>query len=469
MPPEQPAKSGPEQGAERAPLSPAKRKRLQQCFERASSLTAKGDYDYATELLTMCVLGDPANLIYAQSFLGNLQKKYNNNKKGSKLAFLKGGGTRGLLKSASMRKDWPTVLKHGLELLVLNPWDVNALLALAEAAEALGGEETQLFYLRSALDANPSDPDVNRLCAHALRERRQYDQAIACWNRVLKARPNDPEALRAVADLTVEKTISHGGYEEAETTRQVRPDKDEPHRREPTPEERLLKEIAKNPKEVGNYLDLAEMYAREERFEEAEKLLTRALETGQETAQIRERLDDLQVRALRNRIAHLGDGKENEKERLELQRKLNDREIEIFEARVQQQPNNLHYKYELADRLVRAGRYKDAIQPFQAALRDPRHKGACLLALGYCFQQIKQYRLAMTHFEQAIQEIPDRDSDAKKLALFRAGRLALALKKVDAAEQHLSALAAMDFGYRDVAALLDKVATLRDNGGLAPE
>ena len=140
-----------ESGAAHDPMSPAKRKRLQQCFEHGSKQAAQESYDYATELFTQCVTGDPANLIYLQSFAGNLQKKYNNNKKGSKLARFKGAGARTALKKCSMQKDWEGVFKHGLELLKLNPWDVSALMALATAAEETLCDECQLFYLKSAL------------------------------------------------------------------------------------------------------------------------------------------------------------------------------------------------------------------------------------------------------------------------------------------------------------------------------
>ncbi len=86
-----------------------------------------------------------------------------------------------------------------------------------------------------------------------------------------------------------------------------------------------------------------------------------------------------------------------------------------------------------------------------------------MLVLGECFQQIKQYRLAMTHYESAVQEIPDREADTKKRSLYLAGRLALYLRDFDAAEKHLTTLAALDFTYRDVSKLLDKLARLREN------
>jgi tetratricopeptide (TPR) repeat protein len=107
--------------------------------------------------------------------------------------------------------------------------------------------------------------------------------------------------------------------------------------------------------------------------------------------------------------------------------------------------------------------YAEAIRELQLAQNDPRRKGPCMLALGQCFQQIKQYKMAITHYRSAIQEIPDRDAHNKKRALYLAGRLALALKDFDAAEKHLTTLGAMDFTYKDVSALLDKLARLREN------
>ncbi len=53
--------------------------------------------------------------------------------------------------------------------------------------------------------------------------------------------------------------------------------------------------------------------------------------------------------------------------------------------------------------------------------------------------------------------------DTKKLALYRAGVLAAELNDRERAEKHLTQLAAIDFGYRDVADRLDKLAALRDS------
>jgi hypothetical protein len=79
----------------------------------------------------------------------------------------------------------------------------------------------------------------------------------------------------------------------------------------------------------------------------------------------------------------------------------------------------------------------------------------------------------MDNYEKALAAINERDLDGRKLALYRAGKLALGLAEKYAAsgqpqakeefaraEKHLNELAGMEFGYRDVPQLLDKVAKI---------
>ena len=120
----------------RQPLPPAKRRRLQLMFEHGNKVAAQGQFDYATQMYSDCVLGDPANPVYVKSFLSNLAKKYQGNKKGSKMAGMATMGARGLLKKASMQKDWANVFTNSLEILKSNPWDTGALIELGKACEA---------------------------------------------------------------------------------------------------------------------------------------------------------------------------------------------------------------------------------------------------------------------------------------------------------------------------------------------
>lgn len=465
---EHPEETPQTESPQRQPLSPAKRKQLQQCYEHANKMMAQENYDYANELLAQCVVGDPANFLYLQSFLGNLKKKYNNNKKGGNLAFIKGAGARRAAKKSLAQKNWDGVFKTGLEALKLNPWDIPTLTTMAAACKALELDEVELAYLKTAQEANPKDPDVNRLCAMALRERGQFDQAIACWHRVEQVQPDNEEAQRAIASLAVEKTIAKGKLDEMDPSKLKQPGQVQDPQAAMSQEERLERELARHPDDIPRYIQLAELHLREERYDKAEEVLARAYEASDGDVDVRERWEDAQLRHLRQR--YIQSEKEAEetgtdearKRCKQLDKELRAKDLEVHKNRCERYPNNLAFKYDLGVRYQRTGRFNEAIQEYQQARNDPRRMGLCLLALGQCFQQIKQYGLAIRHYEEAIEEIPDRDRANKRLALYLASKLAYALTDYEAAERHATTLAGLDFAYKDIAALLDKIAKKRD-------
>ena len=132
-------------------------------------------------------------------------------------------------------------------------------------------------------------------------------------------------------------------------------------------------------------------------------------------------------------------------------------EIEVYSSRVARYPENIAWKHELASRLKAAGNYAEAIKHFQEVVQDARRKGPVALELGECFQKIRQFSLAMRSYQTAVESLTDREADLRKRALYRAGVLATAMDDVDSARKYLSALAELDFGYRDVAERLDKL------------
>ena len=457
----------------------AKKKRLQQCFSHANSQAAQGNFDYATEMFTQCVVGAPDNVPYLQGLLANLKKKYDNNKKGSKLGFVKTAGARGLIKRAVMKKDWQAVIKSGVEVLKLNPWHTSTLTAMADACKNLEFDEPELLYLRMALEGNPADPDVNRICAKAVTERGEFDQAIACWNRVQKARPDDPEPGNAIADLTVEKTIRKTGQQaapEEATATDAGPGATAPSqpRSAPaealTPEQALIKQIKRNPNDVSKYLELAKLLQESNRLAKAVDVLGKAHKVSGGDPEVADRWNDVHVQLLRQKVLlkekEVGDNPtEEEKQELEsLRQEFNAKDVEVRKGRCERYPNNLNYRYDLAVRYQAVGMYNEAIAEFQKARNDPKRVGLCMLALGQCFQQIKQNRLAMSHYEEAVREIPDGDSDHKKQALYLTAKLAFGMKDYDAAENYATTLGAIDFSYKDVPALLDKIAQEREDG-----
>ena len=471
------------------PISPAARLRLQAVFDRAQKAVERGDYEYANNLYTDCLVEDPGNLIYLQQFLANLAKKHGENKKGARFSGLKIKGARMSIGKAIDKGRWENVFRAGTSALKQNPWDSGTLILLAQACGKLGYQECQLYYFQWALEAAPEDVTVNREAAVALASMGYFDRAIRCWQRVLRAKPDDQDAEKAIARLSVDKTIHEGGYD------QVGPSTGDPEGSSQSPvgaklsargnvetapkaeslpsdeseEKRLCKAIESDPAEVSNYLELAQLYSRNNRFRDTETILTRALSASGGDLKVREHLEDAQLRHVRQQvdIAISRARSEGTQQAVDLARRMevqaNQVELEIYAARVERNPTNISLQYELALRLKRGGKYREAISAFQAAREDLRRKALVEVHLGECFQQIQQFKLAATSYEAAVSLCEETDTETKKLALYRAGVLATEMKDIDRGENHLTKLAAMDFSYRDVAKRLDKVASMRDS------
>jgi tetratricopeptide (TPR) repeat protein len=461
----------------RMPIPPGVRARLQKLFEFGTSKARAGEFDYANDMYTQCLHGDPGNPIYVKAFLDNLSKKYGNNKKGAKLAGLTTVGSKASLKTAVARKKWDDVVKIGLEILKSNPWDTGVLADVGRAVGEMDYDEGEVEFLKQAIDADSEDPETNRMLGRAYERVGQFIPAVECFTRVLRAKPKDEEALRAMSNLAVKRTIEKGGYEDAKTAQDVRAAKrgaslDDDEETALSPEEKLLRAIEKDATDKEAYLELNDLYVKEEVFDKGVELMKKAMDAlGGGDIMLRERFDDNQLRYARQQLTiaeqKLAAEKTPEAEQLykRVKAELNSKETEIYAKRCERYPTNLGFKYELAVRLQRAGKFQEAIKLFQDARSDLKRKGLVLMALGDCFYSIKQYRLALQHYEQAESEISDRDPDMHKGVIYKAGRLAEFLKEWDAAEKHYNLLAAIDFSFKDVSERLDKILRIRENGG----
>ncbi|MEI7781866.1 MAG: hypothetical protein WCJ18_08060, partial [Planctomycetota bacterium] len=109
-----------------AQLSPAERSRLSQCFQRGTQ-NAPTNVDYAIEMFSLCVLGDPGNAVYLQSLLTALRRKYGPKKAGGLGAFWP-GSRAGSLKKLAATAQWREIIKQGVAILKATPSDYGCLL-----------------------------------------------------------------------------------------------------------------------------------------------------------------------------------------------------------------------------------------------------------------------------------------------------------------------------------------------------
>jgi tetratricopeptide (TPR) repeat protein len=143
---------------------------------------------------------------------------------------------------------------------------------------------------------------------------------------------------------------------------------------------------------------------------------------------------------------------------------VNRQELAIFAARSERYPEDLGVRFELGVRLRREAKYREAIAAFEAARQDAARRALATLEMGECFQQLKQYVKALKCYQSAATDAAP-NSDVQKLALYRGGVLASALKNLEVAREMLTELVELAPDYRDAAPRLDKLRQIHDTQG----
>ena len=155
----------------REPSPASLRKRLQKLFEAGNKQASQDKFDYASDLYTECVRGDPGNLEYRAEFHVEPAQEVRQRKKLGPMVQFKERGARAALKKAIAQCDWDEAIQQGISVLLVNPWDVPTLTAMATACGGVMNQEgasaavtygdCELFYLKCAFDTFPKDkPDA---------------------------------------------------------------------------------------------------------------------------------------------------------------------------------------------------------------------------------------------------------------------------------------------------------------------
>lgn len=446
-------------------------------FERANQIVAtKGDLNYAIQLLVACCKLDPGNLLYRRALRKTEKVKYKNNLRGSAMAMVTTSASWARLKAAKRAKDYLKMLEHGEEILTKNPWDTGAQMDMAEAADALGLLDMAVWFLEQAREKDPKQPNVNRALARLFEKRGNFAQAMALWEMVRKAVPSDVEAQHKGKDLAASATIAKGGYEQAvaaKTGGEAPADSDARPRDKPSTgtavTDRLSREAAplkarieKDPTDGTAYLQLATLYRRHGRLDEAREVLVQGLNANPQHFQMGIELAELDLEPFRRDLSLTEEklkaqprDEELRKIRLRLLKEINTREMDLCRRRADRFPMEMSHRLDLGVRLLRAGQLDEAIKELQAARSDSRLLWKALMYLGHCFKERHNWRLAQRNFEEALQALPLGETTARKEVLFHLAQGCAENGDLARAVELGTELANIDFAYREIGKLLD--------------
>lgn len=446
-------------------------KRAAKCYQHGVKAMQARNWDMATQMFSQCVKLVPEYLNYRQVLRNSTKEKYGQNKKGAgTFDKTKIMSLRGKIKKAKQKEQWEEVSMLAEEGLLLNPWDVQLNVDVAEANQKLDRGEIAKFAYIEAINAAPRDKDIHVAFAQMLEDRSEYSEAFKVWERVQVIDPKDIEVSRKLAGLAALQAKKAGGYEDAEGSRDVAVNKNFGNEgksvsaKTAETETALRHAIRREPEQVEHYLKLSGHLKQAKKYEESYDIMKQALEVSGGDPGIREQFEDAEL-VLMNYNVEMAKERANESESLEdrqkaveMSKEYRARRIEVLSSREQRHQQNMNIKIELAELIMQLQDWPRAIPLLQKASQDPRLKTQAQVMLGKCFMYDKKLSLAKGQFERAVPELnSESQPETYKEAHYLLARVSEETGDTEKAIHHYGEVLVIDYDYRDARDRLEKL------------
>jgi len=404
-----------------------------------------------------------------------------------KAALAKTGGKKSLFSTASFsamkiqgqtKKDPLGAIDALEKSLETEPNNPQLNLILRDAAIAANLPEVAAFALETILDSSPKDVKILHELAKHHQQFGNPQKAVDLYQRIIDTAPNDLAAIKGLKDASASASMQSGGWEKTETTyRDLIKDKEQAVALEQRSRvvrseemiENLLAELhAKAESEPGN-IDtsrrIAELYEQKEDWDNAASWFTyaAALSNNSDTALVR-KATDLQIRqfdiAISSRedfIAANPDTPESEAYAAELPGLRNQKSelaLQFARTRVQQNPTDLQFRFELGELLSELELWQEAIPELQKARQNPSVRTRAMSLLGRCFTARGMLDLAAKTLSDAASELVAMDS-VKKDVIYNLGLVYERMSENEKSLDCMKQIYEVDYGYRDVAARVE--------------
>jgi tetratricopeptide (TPR) repeat protein len=439
-------------------------------FEKADYAVARGNLDYAIEMLMQCVKTEP-NFIKGRQILRAVQMKRAEGAGGFKRAFSAARTSPALTKGKMLAsKDPIEAMNVAEEILCDDPKNGGALLLLSEAAANANFPETTVQTLEHYTRLHPRDAKALHWLARTYTLIERYDLSRDVYDRILELNPNDFDAQKGVQDAIAHGALQKGGWEDAESYRDVMKDKDEAVALEQQSRvvraedmiDNLIKEnlekLKQEPENPVIQRELGKLYGQKNDLDTALQYLEKIFKAeGGADPSLEEEISLVRVNRLKARRDAFKKQLAAEPARAaELKKQITDIEQEHdklllanAERLVERYPNDLLYRYDLGALYMKMGNPQGAIEQFQKSVGQPQRRVPSLNFLGQCFQQLGLHDLAVDQYIKAAEELPTLDG-LKKDILYNLGKTYEALGQNEKAIAEYKKIAAVDFSFRDV-------------------
>lgn len=441
------------------------------------------NYGYAIQICQSLLQIVP-EFLDARKLARRAAKEKSKTAKKSFLSGITGGSQIATMKASSLLKknDITALLPALEEILADDPDNTQANVMLQEAAMKCQPpmKELAIFAFESLIEINPKDKTQLYRYANFCMERdengipRNPMRAVEIYNRILALDPNDIVAVKGSKDAAAAQSVQQGGWEVADSYRDLIKDKDqavalEQQNRVVKSDDMIDSQIAElvagvqaEPQSIDKSRRVAELYEKKGDYENSLQWYEYALGlSGGADPTIVRKISDIQLRqieeAYKARDEYLASAAPDDPEAPRLQEEMKELDkqradfiLSAARERVERNPTDLIAHYELAIALMDAGLPQEAIGHLQRARSNPSVRLKAMGKLGQCYVARNMNDLAAKTFVDAIAELLTMDA-VKKEMLYNLGEVYEGMGEKEKALDCFKQIYEVDYGYRDVA------------------
>lgn len=450
---------------------------IEKIYDTGHQAFERGNFEYAIEMFKRIITLSPEHVKARKALRATERKLAGQPSKG--LAGALAG--LGLAFAGNLKKNARKIMERCEDILVKDPWNRPALMKLGEAALAGEFPETAVATFEDLLSINNKDIKVLKMLGRAYKLKEDYENAIKCFQKIMKEKPSDVEAKEEVKNLAASQSLSEKWGQEDRFTGKLR---DEEEARELAGDRvirtagDLVKAIqatkdllARSPKEIKLLLKMGDLCRQKGDMAEAKRYFEMALAVDPNNYTSRVKIADIDIAALEQaleaaKVRFEADPKDPEA-RKEYEKTRKEKllyEIREYERRIKAQPTDMTLRYKVGLLYFEGGLLDQAIGNFQRAKNDPKIRNRVQIIMGRAFIKKGQHDLAIAQLGELIEGRMIMDED-KKEALYNRADAFKGLNRYAEARKDLEAIYLEDIGFRDVAQRIKELDDLMKRAG----
>jgi tetratricopeptide (TPR) repeat protein len=465
-------------------ISDEEQKKANVFFEKARTVGATGNYEFAIEMYIQGLNIDPENVAAHQELREiSLKRK------------VSGGKPMGMFSKPSINnKDDKLNMLNAEKILAYDPGNTDYMEAIFQNAHKAGFFDTVMWMgpILQKANAESKKPELNKfIVVKDVYKSLARDVATpprvkpVLWKRATdachyaaKMRPDEMDLQTELKNLGAEQTTSEGGYDTGGSFRDSIKNRDEQEKLQA--QDKGVQELGvmgklitaaeaeykADPNEPGKLMKLVDSLEKTEHPDYEGRALELLQEWHEKTKQFRfrKRMGEIQMRQLRRMeqsakeyAAANPTDEQAQADLKQVRQEKNEFELKEYQLWAENYPTDMTFKFQAAQRMFALGMYEESIPFFQQAEADAKFRNQARILLGRAFYELKFYDEAIDTLDGLVKEYQNRGDENSKQMHYWAARAHEDRGDAEVAIKLYSAIVRMEFNFKDVQQRIKKL------------